>query len=233
MKVFLGFRFGPNDKELVECCDRIIASHHPPTLVGDTLGGEVLTEEVKKIIDGADAVVGLLTRRDAIVGGNKFTTHRWVIDELNYARDHKKRAIALVEGDVEVGGMYQENEIIALDRNNPLPAMLRLAETLGKWQRGLGEKVKVKIMPGALAKKLGGSNSTLECFHRIWSGNTEGPWTKGKVIPNGGGTFVVIDGVQKDDLIQIKAEGGARREFWESEAVSQWLSIELENGGGK
>lgn len=231
MKVFLGFRFGPNDKDLVDCCDRIIASHHPPTLVGDTLGGEVLTEEVKKIIDRADAVVGLLTKRDAKANG-KFTTHQWVIDEINYARATKKLAIALVEADVEIGGMYQENETIALDRNNPLPAMLRLAETLGKWQRGLGEKVKVRIMPGALAKKLGGSNSKLECFHRIWKENTEGDWKKGKVIPSGGGTFVVIDGVQKDDLIQIKAEGGAR-EFWESEAVSQWLSIELENGGGK
>jgi hypothetical protein len=230
MKIFLGFAFREVDQDLAGWCDQLFASQFAHTVTGERLGGEALTPAVQARIDQCDVMVGLLTRRDQKADG-KYTTHDWVRDEITYARHRNKPAIAVVEGNVDIGGMYQENEMIPLDRANPLAAFLRLAETVGTWRREFGRTVKVQILPPPLARKVGASETGISCSHRLWSRGKKGPWTEVTPVPEGGGTFVWIDGVKDDDLIQLKIEGVGRQP-WQSVATSQWMQIQLANGGG-
>jgi hypothetical protein len=231
MKIFLAFAFLDSDKALVSYVDQLVTSHLLKTTTGEGLGGEALTPAVQKRIDDCDAIVGLLTRRDAKQDG-KYTTHQWVLDELSYARNNHKRAIAIVESGVDLGGMYQPNEYIPLDRNDPLPALLALSQTLGVWRAETGRPVKVQILPAALARKVGSDENGIRCSHRLWSRGKNGSWVQVKPIPEGGGTFIWIEGVQDEDLIQIKVEGDGRK-VWQSVATSQWIQIPLSAGGGK
>ncbi|HTU64409.1 MAG TPA: hypothetical protein VMF52_00550 [Steroidobacteraceae bacterium] len=231
MKIFLGFAFRPADEELVRWCDRLFASQLVHVFTGERLGGDALTPAVQARIDQCDVVVGLLTRRDAKADG-KFTTHDWVRDEINYGRNKGKRAIAVIEEGVDVGGMYQGHEMIPLDRANPLETFLRLAETVGGWKREFGRTVKVQILPASLARRVGSTENGVSCAHRLWSQGKKGQWTEVTPVPEGGGTFVWIDGVKDDDLIQLKIEG-LGRQILTSVATSQWMQIELENGGGR
>jgi hypothetical protein len=231
MKVFLAFAFRESDKALVDYVDQLVTSHLMTTLTGEGLGGEALTPAVQQRIDDCDALIGLLTRRDQTQHG-KFTTHQWVLDELGYARNRGKRAIALVETGVDPGGMNQPNEYIPLDRANPLPALVALSQSLGVWRAQTGRLVKVQLLPRELARKVGSDENGIRCSHRLWSRGKTGAWVEVKPVPEGGGTFIWIEGVKDEDLIQIKVEGDGRN-VWQSVAVSQWIQIPLTAGGGK
>jgi hypothetical protein len=228
MKVFLAFAFRDEDRDLVTYADRLLASQFVESLTGEDLAGEQLTPAVQKRIDECDALVALLTRRDQKQAGG-YTTHQWVSDELGHARATKKRAIALIENGVDVGGMYQPHEYIPLDRANLLPMLLRLSETIGLWRREFGRTVKVQILPMQLAKKLGGGANGVRCAHRLWRQGKFSGWTEVTPVPEGGGTFVYVDGVQEEHLIQIKVEDKGK--VWQSTATSQWMQVQL--GGGK
>ncbi len=111
MNIFMAFSYREEDKALARYVERLFASQLVKPITGERLGGEQLTLEVQKRINGSDALVALLTQRDQILGGG-WTTHQWVTDELAWARANGKRAIAMVEDGVNVGGMFQPHECI-------------------------------------------------------------------------------------------------------------------------
>lgn len=226
MNIFMAFAFRDEDKPLVGFIERLIASQFIQTSTGERLGGEQLTPEVQKRIEESDALIALLTRRDKLQSGG-WTTHEWVKNELVWARAKGKRAIALVEADVDVGGMFQPHEIIPLDRTNPLEAFVRMAETVGGWKQDTGRMVKVQIAPEAIASKLGDSGMSCRC--RLWQHGKYTDWHEVTPVPEAGGTFVYLNGVRDEHLIQIEAnEAGS---FWHSPATSQWILVQLKARG--
>jgi hypothetical protein len=82
MRIFLGFSFRDEDKEIVELVDQLIAGHLVEMKTGERLGGEQLTPTVQRRIEDCHALVGILTKRDKKQDG-KWTTHQWVQDEIN------------------------------------------------------------------------------------------------------------------------------------------------------
>lgn len=105
MKIFLGFSFRNEDKDIVEQAGQLITSHLVDVETGERLAGEQLTPAVQQRIMNSDALVAILARRDSKQDG-KWTTHQWVFDEMGYARANNKNAIALVEEGIEIGGLY-------------------------------------------------------------------------------------------------------------------------------
>jgi hypothetical protein len=230
MKVFLAFAFRPEDKDLVGYVDRLLGSLRIQSVTGDGLGGEQLTPAVQGRIDKCDALVALLTRRDLKQAGG-FTTHQWVLDELGYARNQRKRVIAVIEDGIDVGGMYQSHEYISLDSANPLSALLRLSETMGVWQREVGRTVKVQILPSELAKRIGHPFVGVACSYRVWLQGRYSEWIDVTPVPEGGGTFVYAEGIQDEHLIQIQVKELDNARVWVSPATSQWMQVELDSEG--
>jgi hypothetical protein len=203
VKIFLAFSFREEDKALVGYIEQLLASHHVQAITGERLGGEQLTPAVQRRIDASDALVALLTRRDALQAGG-WTTHQWVLDELGHARAHQKRAIAIVEDGVNIGGMYQPHERIGLNRDHPVETLLILSETVGLWKRAVGRTVKVQILPQPLAMRLGTAGNSSRCRHRLWVRGKFTDWRDSNPVPEGGGTFIYVDGVDEEHLIQLE-----------------------------
>lgn len=226
MKIFIAFSYRDDDKLWAQYVERLFASQLVQPITGERLGGELLTPEVRKRIHASDAVVALLTRRDQLVSGG-WTTHPWVQDELAYARNDGKSAIAMVEEGVDIAGMYQSHECIPLTHDKPLEAFIRLAETISCWKQDKGRMVKVQIAPEAIADKL--SDDNIVCRRRFWKQGNFTDWQKVTPVPEPGGTFVYLEGVQDEHLVQLEAADAGQT--WLSPATSQWMSVQLKAKG--
>jgi len=224
--VFLSFSFQPADRELVSEVEKLLFSHNVNVVTGRRLGGGQLTDEIKIRIDDSDALIALLTRRDQLASG-AWRTHDWVRDELNFARGANKRAIALIESDVEVSGAFGDHEHIPLDREDRLNAFLALSETVGIWKAQSGRVVKVKIMPEALAQHPGHLNEQIQCQYRFMKTSTgiKTDWMTTTTESEGGGAVVYLQGVQDDYLIQLQIDDGQTQ--WMSALSPQLVVIEL------
>jgi hypothetical protein len=228
MKVFLAFSFRNEDKPIVNYLEQLLASQLVNIITGERLGGEQLTLAVKARIEQADALVALLTRRDQLAGGG-WTTHDWVKDKIGYARAKGKRAIALVEDGVEVGGMYEPHECIHLTKDSVVDALLILSETVSQWKWEGGRTVKVQILPQELAQKVGVGGPGIRCRHRLCLNGKYSEWREATPVPELGGTFIYIEGVQDDQLVQIRVDESDK--VWQSPATAQWLQVQLNSGG--
>jgi hypothetical protein len=223
-KIFLSFSFQPQDRELSGFVEQLLASHNLQVATGRRLGGEALTQAIMNRISECDGLVALLTRRDQLAAGG-WTTHPWVRDEMSYARNTSKRAIALVEEGVNTGGAYNENEFIVFNRDHPFDAFLALSDTIGLWKREAGRTLKIRILPENVGRQVVHSANAL-CRYRFMNNGIFTEWKQAVQVPEIGGAFVYINGVQDDSLIQLWLEDGVTR--WESPATSQWVNIELE-----
>lgn len=230
MKIFLAFSFRQEDKGLVSYVEQLLASQFVPIITGERLGGEQLTPAVQARIEQAHALVGLLTRRDQKIRSG-WTTHQWILDEIAYARAQKTRVIALVEDGVDVGGMYQSHEYIPFKRDNLMEALLVLSEHVGLWKNEFGRTVKVQILPESLAKKVGTTISNVRCRHRLCLQGKYTEWREVTPVMEPGGTFIYVEGVHDEHLVQIQVED--QRKIWQSPATSQWMSVRLSLGGPK
>ncbi len=237
MKVFLSFSFHDAEKPLVELVERLFVSHDVRMITGKNLGGEALTPAVMERINETDALVALMTRREALPGDNRYMTHPWVRDEMNHARSQQKLAIALVENGVDLAGAYKENEYIPLLRENPTEAMVRLSETLGRWRDRLGRMLQVKLSPDDLAVRVARDDGRLlRCRYRLSSEGEFKDWREVRPVREVGGVFLYLKGVGTDDLVEVEVQGAGQT--WSSPATGQWVHIQLEEpfppsrGGG-
>lgn len=220
---FQAHAFRDEDRDLASSVERLLASHNVKAVTGAGVGGDQITPAVQERIRKADGLVALLTRRDRLAASG-YTTHGWVKAELNFARDHAKRAIALVETEVVLDGPYAEHERIVLDRERPLEALLKLSETIGLWKRESGRTLKVQILPDEVALQIADGDG-VTCRYRFMEGGSRHEWREGELIPETGGTFLYLRGVQDEYMVEIEIDGQGRR--WYSRATSQHLPVAM------
>lgn len=228
-RVFLAYSFRDEDRELVTFVEHLLASHDVLAVTGEAVGGGGITPTVQSRIQASDGLIALLTRGDPLAEGG-WTTHPWVRDELIHARGFGKPAIALCENGVPTAGMYSDHERIDFARDRVLDALLALSRTLGEWRRRSGRTLKVQILPEDVAAKLGAGNGAVQCRYRFIAGDNVHEWQDARPIPEVGGTFVYVRGVQDHFLIQLEVGVGPTR--WYSPATSQFLPVLLRAGGG-
>jgi hypothetical protein len=222
-RIFLAFAFRDPDRILANQVQQLLGSHDVLVVTGENLGGEELTPAVKERIKESDGLIALLTRREKIGKQNKYTTHPWVRDELNFARENITRSIALIETGVDVGGMYAANEFIPYDIGNAVPSFLRLSDTIGQWKREVGRIIKVLILPPELARQVG--QDEVKCRYRFLAEGRPTKWNETDPIREVGGTFVYLVGVRDDYTIQLEVK--LQEKKWQSIASPQWVQIEL------
>jgi hypothetical protein len=234
MKVFLSHSFRNEERDLVARVDTLLSSHDVPIITGRRLGGEQLTAEVTQRIEGADALVALMTRRDQIgePGAGQWRTHPWVESELAHARAHDKLTIALVEGGVQVGGAYSESERIALDPSEPLDALLSLSETVRVWKEQLGVARRIQLKPDEIGTELR-TTPGLTCRYRfVTPQGSRTDWRPAEPITQSGGTILYLDGVGGDDYyIEIEVLRGDAMQWW-SPATAQLINVDLQPRDG-
>ncbi|NOK34754.1 hypothetical protein HMI49_16265 [Corallococcus exercitus] len=223
--VFLSLSFSDPDRDLVMAVDALIQSAGLRVVRGDALGGGAVSPNVKRLIEGADACVGIATPRDPLPNG-RFSTHPWVNSEMVMAQALGKRCIALVEKSVDLQGAFSENERIAYDAGRPLPMITKLGLTLELWRREAGRQMKVLVLPASAAQQLAKNVGTAVCKYRYYNGRGQpGEWKRAAVVPQQGGPVVYLDGARDDSLVEVRLEIG--RQSWCSPAIAPFTHVPL------
>ncbi|MES9909935.1 MAG: hypothetical protein ABW150_15720 [Candidatus Thiodiazotropha sp.] len=93
-------------------------------------------EEIKRRIDGADALVALITSWTDTHGNP--SAPPYVNDEFGHAKAQEKDCIRILHKDLPAQGMYQPHEYIPLDPDNSVGAVLKLMRTIAVWKRKAG-----------------------------------------------------------------------------------------------
>src|SRR5256885_8745423 len=207
MRVFVGFGFNPRDRWIRELVFPVISAFGMEVLDGMEVEGEVITDAVRQRIRAADAFIGFTTRRDAI-DARRWTTHRWVTDELSHALALGKLLVEIRETGVDdQGGIAGDRQRIAYDETRRCESLVQLAGLLGRWQR-TRDRVLLQLLPAefiddiiSIYRKPG-----FACRYRVMVNGEEGPPAVAQIRPIKGGIFLEIADVPRDGLIPIEIE---------------------------
>jgi len=232
-KIFVSFSYRNDDqlvvRPMVEFVEAVLEAHGIRAITGEATGGEALTPAIMGRINECDALIAILTPNKKRDDG-KSDPHPWVRDELNQARGQNKKCIALVRPDVAVEGAWQEHERIAWGQDDLLRVAKRLVQTVGQWKREGGRVVKVMLLPEALAFRIARNPEGAVCEYRLIQ-NTTGKataWQATDVVGETAGTFVWINVVSEDSLLEVRVKLG--RELWRSRVAPQFVHTKLQKG---
>lgn len=203
-KVFISHSFAEQDRALVAHLESLVRSHGLICVTGRRLGGGLLTPEIKRLIDSADAMVALLTQRQGEPAGN---THPWVLQEFGHARLSSKQAIGMYETGVPPAATDDGFERIDFSRDDPLPGFIRFSETVGEWKQAAGRLFKVMVMPSDMAQSLGAKAEQLRCECRFLIQGNDTAWQPAKVRREIGGVYVFLRVPDDVDAVQIRMDG--------------------------
>jgi prophage antirepressor-like protein len=85
MRIFVAYGYNERDRWVEELVFPVIRAFGDEVVTGEELQGEQITDAVIAKIRSSDALIGFLTRRDQIGSSDRWTTHRWVTDEISQA----------------------------------------------------------------------------------------------------------------------------------------------------
>lgn len=227
-KIFLGFAFRERDQHLADQVEALLRSHGIVTVTGERLAGDALTPAIQELISDADGLIALLTRRDELLDGG-WTTHEWVKDELQYARDNQKPAVALVEDGVTVAGMFAGHQHIDFDPNDPLPAFLNLSDTIGLWKERAGRTIVAQIQPEEAAQFAVRADGGVDCRYRFFQKGEYSPWQETEPIPEAAGTVLYLKGARGECAIQIEMRDP--NTSWDSRVAPEWVQVRMRQRG--
>lgn len=220
--VFLSYSFStPEDRSLVVEIEELLRSFGIKLETGLNLGGGQLTDEVESLIRHSDGLIALASRRERLESGD-WVTHPWIRDEFGYAKAKNKNSVALVEDGVKTDGAYESYERIPFTRDDPAPALLKLAKTLGIWKDKAGSRLKVRLLPDDIVDEL---ESPSYKYQFVSRGDSLG-WKEIEPVLEPGGIYLHLQGVRDDYLIEVEvsSRNGVRR----SRATAQTMPITVE-----
>jgi hypothetical protein len=223
--VFLSYHYDEPNTRIARQIEDLLESHSLRATTGDVLGGGVLTEEIKRQIEAADALIAVSTRNKEVAGGG-WTTYEYVKNELQHARGVGKPAIALVEQGVDVTGLYKENEYIPFTSADSLPAFLKLSRTIWSWKNRVGRLVKLQLLPEAVATEIWKNKSSgIQWQYRLSSGIRDTGWLQAYPRKEPYGLFLFVQ--VPDDTMSIEVRVAVGGKAWVSDATQFLLPLPL------
>lgn len=226
MRVFLAFGYNERDRWIGELGVRLVKAFGAEVLTGEDMQGEVITNEVRERIRTSDALIAFLTRRDDM-GNGRWTTHRWVTDELSHALALNLPVAEVRETGVDdQGGIAGDRQRIVYDDARRPLCLVELAETVGRWSRGLN--LRFQLLPEEFVNQVAPlvRQPGFRCSYRLLEGIRQSPDRPAQVVPIKGGLFVNAAGIPPQALIQIQVQGGGFSWSSDFESVDS-LSIRL------
>jgi hypothetical protein len=223
--VFLSYHFGEEDETFVQSIRNCIERQGLEVVTGERLGGDVLSAAIEGRIRKADSLIALMTRRYTIGEPEMhlWDTYPFVRDELFLGYKLKKPAIALVENNVEIVGIYSERERINFERKDWDAAIRELEKTLLLWTGKLGVKpIRVQLLPEEIAMEIRQINR-LECRYRWRSFNDLEEWTNADIyFVTGGIFFNARRPPDENSLIEVQILANGKIQF-----ESYWEDLEV------
>lgn len=216
MKIFVAFGYNERDKWIPNLVFPIIKAFGDEVVSGEEVQGEQITDAVIREIRQSNALMAFVTRRDKI-NENRWTTHRWVTDELSNAIAFKIPVAEIREAGVdEQGGIAGDRQRILYTESERDKCLVEIVKTIGKWH--LSDTIELKLMPNECIQAVRPllRNPGLRCTYKILERNgMMGEEIPAQILPITGGLFVRAKNVPPMSYIQIRVEGAGKS--WSSE----------------
>lgn len=131
MRVFVGWAY--EAKWIEDYAIPIIKSYGVEVVTGKELQGQVITDGVKDLIKGSDAVVAFTTRRTE--DGQHWKTSDWVVDEIKHANSIGINRILEVreEGVDYPNKIHDEKQYISFPMDDHMACLRDLAQVISRW----------------------------------------------------------------------------------------------------
>jgi hypothetical protein len=218
MKIFVAFGYNPRDRWIPELVFPIIRAFGDEVVSGEELPGQQITDAIVREIRQSHALLAFTTRRDKIGDQERWTTHRWVTDELSQALAPPPLRVAEIResGVDDQGGIAGDRQRITYNEAERDKCLVEIVKTLGKWHAS--ETVELKLLPDECIQAVRPllRNPALRCAYQILDreGNLSDP-IPAQILPITGGLFVRAKDVPPMSFIQIRVECAGRS--WTSE----------------
>jgi len=218
MKVFIAFGYNDRDKWIKETIFPLIQSFGITPLSGEDLYGEILSEEVKKRIREADALLAFCTQRKQFEGG-KFATHPWVLNELSAAITENKKIAIFMEDlvDVDQLGMAKDRQRTFFKLEEKEKLLIELIKALHEWKQKFSS-LKIKLIPETVTEELkaflADPKSPVFCEYCFYMDGKETEFFKTKVRNIKNTLYIEIDDIPKEKDITIQLRITVREKLW-------------------
>jgi len=203
MKIFVGFGYNDRDRWVPDYVFAIISAFGDEVVTGEELQGDQITDAVKHKIKQSNAFMGFATRRKRISEG-RWTTHRWVTDEMALALAQGLLVVEVREQGVdEQGGILGDRHRISYEEKQRDKCLVELVKTVGKWHKG--NRVKLQLLPDEYAHEIFPllRKPDLSCCYRLLIDGSEVKEISTNIVPIKGGLFIEARNVPRDALIQV------------------------------
>jgi len=210
LKVFVAYGFNERDSWIPELVFPLVRAFGGEVVTGEDLQGQQITDAVRREIDQADALIGFRTLREGEAAG---MSHRWVEDELAYARTAKVLEVR-EDGVSGQGGLLGDRQWIPYRPAERDRLLVELVKTLGRWMRE--NTVKLQLLPQEFVDEISDLLETpgLRCTYTVLERGRESEPRPAEIRPITGGLFIFADGLSADALMRVRVEGHGRR--WRS-----------------
>lgn len=221
IRVFVGYGYNARDKWVETHVIPLVRAFGCKVEHGKAVYGGTLPNEVLKLIQASDAMIGFTTRRDPDPGKpGQFTTHPWVVQELTAALSQVP-PIPWVEvreeGVVSPGGMIEAMNTQRIDYREAERAdcLLNIALALERF----GSEVSVttvRLGPEQVVEQIHPflDDPTFFCRCQILRGAIALGMQQIPVLPIKGGLFVKLRGIVEADLVRLTISAGGH--LWQS-----------------
>ena len=216
MKIFVAFGYNERDKWIPNLVFPIIKAFGDEVVSGEEVQGEQITDAVIREIRQSNGLIAFATRRDKI-NKNRWTTHRWVTDELSHAIAFKLPVAEIRETGVdEQGGIAGDRQRIIYNESERDKCLVEIVKTLGNWHSS--DTIELKLLPYECIQAVRPllKNPGLRCTYQILERNgMMGEEISAQILPITGGLFVRAKNVPPMSFIQIRVECAGKT--WSSE----------------
>jgi len=207
MKIFVAFGYNERDKWIPNLVFPIIKAFGDEVVSGEEVQGEQITDAVIREITQSNALMAFVTRRDKI-SGNRWTTHRWVTDELSNAIAFKIPVAEIREiGVDEQGGIAGDRQRIIYNETERDKCLVEIVKTIGNWHSSA--TVEMQLLPDKWVRTVRPllRNPGLRCTYQILEqSGVMSEEIPGTILPITGGLFVHAKNVPRMSLIRIRVE---------------------------
>jgi hypothetical protein len=208
MRIFVAYGYRDRDQWVKDLVFPIVEAFGDTVVTGEELAGEVITDAVRRKIQSADALIAMATRREE-AGAGRWSTHRWVLDELSYALANRKKVVEVRETGVdEQGGIAGDRQRIMYDEAARDRCLVSIVKTLGNWHRE--NLVQVRLGPEKECETFAQryKSNLFKCTYRLLVNNQEGEEQPAQITPRQGALYVLLPNVPVQADIQIQIVDG-------------------------
>jgi hypothetical protein len=228
MRIFVAYGYNDRDRWIEAVVFPLISAFDSKIVHGKDLQGEILSEEIKKRIKSSEALIAFATRRDELKDG-RWTTHRWVTDELAFASQIGKTVVEVREVGVEPqGGIAGDRARIDYDEEHRFETMVQLTGTLVRWhqqfrrvhviplKQEMRGGVVVEVGPDWLKSQL--NQRGFQCRYRVLEGRAPDEFRGVELHAIEGRVYFYASGLAVGARLQLEivAEGHVYRSDFES-----------------